>query len=198
MLNRRLTGREFHVYLNPEREIDEAAFKVHGISRAYLEDKPLFSEIVDEFMAFIENAELIIHNAAFDIGFLKAELGRLARQEELNQQVRVLDTLVLAKQKHPGQRNNLDALCKRYGVNNSNRELHGALLDAELLAFVYLAMTGGQIDLFEDENKQSKESSIKHDAMPNQVIYQTPIYLANDDELALHDAFMTWIEKKKK
>lgn len=139
LVNRRATGHHFHRYLNPDREIDAGARAVHGISNEDLLDKPRFAEVAAEFLAFISGAELVIHNAAFDIGFLENELGH-----SLAGHCTVLDTLTLAREMHPGQRNSLDALCKRYGVDNSHRELHGALLDARILADVYLAMTGGQ------------------------------------------------------
>jgi DNA polymerase III subunit epsilon len=150
LVNRRPTGRTFHKYLNPERDIDEGALAVHGISRADLEGKPRFVEVSEELLQFITGAELVIHNAAFDVAFLDAELARLQgglRQNEVRKIAAlcgVLDTLALARSMHPGQRNNLDALCKRYSIDNSRRELHGALLDARILADVYLAMTGGQ------------------------------------------------------
>lgn len=150
LIGRRLTGRHFHVYLNPEREVDEGAIAVHGITNEFLADKPRFAEVVDEFFEFIKGAELIIHNAAFDIGFINHEFARLKGRPELGEVLdhcSVLDTLLMARERHPGQRNNLDALCKRYGVDNSGRDLHGALLDAEILADVYLAMTGGQTSL---------------------------------------------------
>lgn len=148
LVNRRPTERTFHQYLNPEREIDRAAEDVHGLSNAFLADKPRFHEIATEFLAFIEGAELVIHNAAFDVGFLDAELARLEpRGPAIVEVCSVLDTLMLARQAHPGQRNSLDALCKRYSVDNSGRDLHGALLDARLLAEVFLAMTGGQAEL---------------------------------------------------
>ncbi len=148
MLNRRPSGRHFHQYVWPERRIDPAAFAVHGISDEDLEGKPPFSEIAEEFMAFIDGAELIIHNAPFDLGFLDHELARLGGdQTPIKSRCSVLDTLALARELHPGQRNSLDALCKRYAVDNSERDLHGALLDAEILAEVYLAMTGGQATL---------------------------------------------------
>jgi len=146
--NRRMTGNTWHQYLNPEREIDAGAIEVHGISAADLADKPRFADIAEEFLAFVKGAELIIHNAAFDIGFLNHEFGLLGRPGgELERHCRVRDTLALARQKHPRQKNSLDALCKRYNIDNSQRELHGALLDAQLLAEVYLAMTGGQATL---------------------------------------------------
>ena len=144
LLDRRLTGRHFHVYINPEREVEEGAFQVHGISDEFLADKPLFADVADEFMDFIRGAQLVIHNAAFDVGFIDAELERLGRHGCVADHCSVVDTLLLARHKHPGQRNTLDALCKRYGVDNSQRELHGALLDAEILADVYLIMTGGR------------------------------------------------------
>lgn len=150
LIGRRLTGRHFHVYINPEREVDEGAMAVHGISNEFLADKPRFREVVDEFFEFIKGAELIIHNAAFDIGFINHEFARLKDRPQLGEVLdhcSVLDTLLMARERHPGQRNNLDALCKRYGVDNSGRDLHGALLDAEILADVYLAMTGGQTSL---------------------------------------------------
>jgi len=147
MVNRRLTGRHFHRYINPQREIDAGAIEVHGITNEMLADKPLFHQIVEELLEFISGAELIIHNAPFDIGFLNHEVNLLGRSERIDQICTVVDTLVMARQRHPGQKNNLDALCNRYGVDNSQRELHGALLDAEILADVYLAMTGGQTAL---------------------------------------------------
>jgi DNA polymerase-3 subunit epsilon len=147
LIDRSLTGRQFHKYLNPERSVDAEAVEVHGLSDEFLEDKPRFAEIAEEFVEFIRGAELIIHNAAFDVGFLDAELARLAAPVRIEEVAQVLDTLELAREMHPGQRNNLDTLCRRYEVDNSNRTLHGALLDSELLADVYLLMTGGQVDL---------------------------------------------------
>ena len=153
LLNRRTSGRHFHRYLNPEREVDEGARAIHGMSLKDLVDKPRFAEIAAEFTQFIAGAELIIHNAAFDVGFLDAELARLGNESPVRISVlcQVLDTLSLARDMHPGQRNNLDALCKRYGIDNSHRDLHGALLDARILADVYLAMTGGQSALALDD-----------------------------------------------
>lgn len=150
LMDRRLSGRHFHQLLQPDRAIDAGAFEVHGITEAKLEDKPRFGEIADEFLQFIEGAELLIHNAEFDIAFLDHELGLLGdsrAHRRIADTCSVLDTLALARKLHPGQRNNLDALCKRYRVDNSRRNLHSALLDAELLAEVYLAMTGGQVAL---------------------------------------------------
>lgn len=147
LINRRPTGRTFHRYLNPDRDSDEGALQVHGLTREFLQDQPRFADVAAEFSEFIDGAELVIHNAPFDLGFLDAEFRRLGNavpHEPIAARLKVLDTLLLARQLHPGQRNGLDALCKRYSVDNSARELHGALLDAKLLSEVYLAMTGGQ------------------------------------------------------
>ena len=148
LLDRRLTGKNFHSYLNPQRDIEDGALEVHGITREFLQDKPCFSDIAEEFLKFIRDSELIIHNAPFDLGFLDMELSLLTdRHGRIENYATVLDTLELARELHPGQRNSLEALCKRYSVDDSGRSLHGALLDAEILAEVYLAMTGGQTDL---------------------------------------------------
>ncbi len=148
LVNRRLTGRHYHQYINPEREVEAGAIEVHGITNEMLADKPVFSAIADEFLDFVKGAELIIHNAPFDVGFLDSELTQLGRGLPVIKDIcGVIDTLIMARQKHPGQRNSLDALCQRYYVDNSQRDLHGALLDAEILADVYLAMTGGQTNL---------------------------------------------------
>lgn len=149
VIGRRLTGRHFHVYLQPDRESDEGAIGVHGITDAFLIGKPRFAEVAEEFFEFIQGATLVIHNAAFDVGFINNEFALLGQQDraDISRHCPVLDTLMMARSRHPGQRNSLDALCKRYGIDNSGRELHGALLDSELLADVYLAMTGGQTSL---------------------------------------------------
>lgn len=148
VIGRKLTGRTFHVYINPQRVVEQEAIEVHGITNEFLQDKPIFEQIVDEFVEFIRGAELVIHNAAFDIGFIDHEL-QLTRKNfgRVTDFCTVLDTLMLARELRPGQRNNLDALCRAYGIDNSGRTFHGALLDAELLAEVYLAMTGGQTKL---------------------------------------------------
>lgn len=148
VIGRKLTGRTFHVYINPQRVVEQEAIEVHGITNEFLQDKPIFEQIVDEFVEFIRGAELVIHNAAFDIGFIDHEL-QLTRKNfgRVTDFCTVLDTLILARELRPGQRNNLDALCRAYGIDNSGRTFHGALLDAELLAEVYLAMTGGQTKL---------------------------------------------------
>ncbi len=148
LLNRRLTGNNYHQYLNPDRRIDAGAVAVHGIDNEFLADKPRFIDVVEEFLDYLGDAELVIHNAPFDVGFINAELQYLMRKMgRIGDRCRVLDTLLMARDRHPGQKNSLDALCKRYGVDNSGRELHGALLDAQILAEVYLAMTGGQTAL---------------------------------------------------
>lgn len=148
LIDRKLTGRQFHRYLNPQREIAEGALEVHGITNEFLADKPVFADIAEDLLTFVEGGELVIHNAPFDLAFLDYEYSMLGFDDgPFSARVSVLDTLELARDLHPGQRNNLDALCRRYEVDNSSRSLHGALLDAEILADVYLAMTGGQVDL---------------------------------------------------
>ncbi len=151
VLNRKITGNRFQVYLNPDREIDRGAIEVHGITNEFLSDKPRFADVVDDFIAFVSGAELLIHNAPFDIGFINHEMEMSGRDATIDKYCSIIDTLILARKKHPGQRNSLDALCKRYGIDNSHRQLHGALLDAEILADVYLMMTGGQTSMFADE-----------------------------------------------
>ncbi len=167
IVNRRLTGKHFHCYLNPDRDIDAGAQNVHGISREFLQDKPTFAQTVEEFLAYIKNSELIIHNANFDVGFINHELLLLnPKADKVTAYCKITDTLSMARLRHPGQKNNLDALCKRYDIDNSKRDLHGALLDAQLLAKVYLAMTGGQGTLFGDETQefyQPQERKIKKD-----------------------------------
>jgi DNA polymerase-3 subunit epsilon len=198
LVNRRHTGRTFHKYLNPEREIEEGALSVHGITRADLEGKPRFAEVVEELLAFIAGAELVIHNAAFDVAFLDAELALIQGEARtISALCRVLDTLALARSIHPGQRNNLDALCKRYSVDNSRRELHGALLDARFLADVYLAMTGGQGALQLSEsgaaagelNGANVVRALVRPSIPLRVIS------ASAEELAAHAAMLEVITK---
>lgn len=194
LVQRRPTGRTFHHYLNPDRAIDEGARAVTGISDQFLLDKPRFAEIAAEFLAFIDGAEVIAHNAAFDVGFLDAELARTGlANARLSERVQVLDTLALAREKFPGQRNNLDALCKRLGVDNSHRGAHGALLDANLLADVYLALTAEQGHLgFENET----EVAAAQVAVARLDIRIRPRVLrALDDEIALHAARLAAIDK---
>ncbi|CAG7855810.1 DNA polymerase III subunit epsilon [biofilm metagenome] len=159
LVNRRFTGNRFHVYLNPDREVDSGAMEVHGITSQFLSDKPRFTDIVDDFVAFIKDAELIIHNAPFDVGFLNHEFSLIPNNAGcVDDFSTVFDTLAFARKKHPGQRNSLDALCKRYAIDNSHREFHGALLDAEILAEVFLCMTGGQSSLLEDAEITGQKS----------------------------------------
>lgn len=194
--NRRLTGSHYHQYIRPDREIDEGAQQVHGISNEFLADKPDFAAIADEFLAFVSGAELLIHNAAFDIGFLDAELERLgSTYGRMSDYCQVVDTLALARRKHPGQRNSLDALCKRYEVDNSHRELHGALLDSEILADVYLLLTGGQTDL----SLGAEESSGDGDHRPAQRVDRHGLQLlvsrASTEEELAHQKLLERIQK---
>ena len=183
MINRRPTNNHFHFYLNPEREIDPAAQEVHGITLEFLQDKPLFAAIAQDMMNFIADAELIIHNAPFDVGFLNSELSRIGQQPIEKNCGKITDTLKMAKDSRPGQRNNLDALCRHFGINNSKRTLHGALLDAELLAEVYMAMTRGQ-DSFMMELAQTPQANVTQFVANSEQVLK--IVNANDEELAAH------------
>ncbi|MDA0679487.1 MAG: DNA polymerase III subunit epsilon [Proteobacteria bacterium] len=192
LVNRRLTGREYHRFLNPDRDIDEGAERVHGISRADLEGQPRFPEIVDEWLEFVRDSELVIHNAAFDVGFLENELQLMNHPKPaITDHAMVLDTLSLAREIHPGQRNSLDALCKRYTIDASGRDVHGALIDAELLARVYLAMTGGQAALSLDED-ESIDVGIGVEVLvrPRRNDLNLVVIRASDEELAAHEALM--------
>jgi DNA polymerase-3 subunit epsilon len=198
LFNRRLTGRHYHQYIKPEREIDAGAQAVHGISNAMLEDKPVFARIADEFLNFIGDAELVIHNAAFDIGFINYELNLLRPGfGSITDRCHVVDTLLMARAKHPGQKNNLDALCKRYGVDNSQRELHGALLDAEILADVYLLMTGGQTALSLGGNQSKEEGGDDQNQIRRLPSGRKPlpVIAASNDELELHQQKLAAIAK---
>jgi DNA polymerase-3 subunit epsilon len=197
ILNRRPTGQKFHRYLNPEREIDAGALAVHGIDSARLQQAPKFAEVVEELLAFIGGAELIIHNAPFDVGFLDAEFARLPGDVRTVAAVcKVLDTLALARSLHPGQRNSLDALCKRYSVDNTKRELHGALLDAGILVDVYLAMTGGQSALALDMSGRGQEARNQGAAVPARAPGVTlNVTSADADELQRHEAMLDLIHK---
>ena len=197
MVNRRQTGQTYHVYLNPERDIDEGAVAVHGLSSEFLSDKPLFADIVDEFLDFVDDTELLIHNAPFDIGFLDMELRRLKNPYALmGARCRVVDTLELARQRHPGQRNSLDALCKRYHVDNSGRTLHGALLDSQLLADMYLAMTGGQGKLLLNEESESGDGLTNTTRRPvSREGLELVVCQASPDELGAHESKLDQIEQ---
>jgi DNA polymerase-3 subunit epsilon len=196
IFNRRITGRSFHQYLNPERDIDEGAQQVHGLTRERLAKEPTFPLVHLELLEFIRDAELIIHNAPFDVAFLNSELARSAAEHRIADLCRVLDTLALARQMHPGQRNSLDALCKRYSVDNSHREYHGALLDARILADVYLSMTGGQgsLTLNAESDATSRYASRLFAA---QTSSDTPIVVvrASDEELAAHEHVLALLDK---
>src|SRR6185295_10655443 len=198
LLNRRPTGQKFHRYLNPEREIDAGALAVHGIELASLLKAPRFAEIVDELVTFIAGAELIIHNAPFDVGFVDAEFARLPGEvRTVVGMCRVLDTLALARSLHPGQRNSLDALCKRYSVDNTRRELHGALLDAGILVDVYLAMTGGQSALALDTSAAQRATE-RSDALAAALRgpgIKLPVSEASAEELRQHEALLDVIQK---
>ena len=195
MVNRRLTHRHFHRYLNPEREIDAGAQAVHGISLEFLQDKPKFADIASEFLDFVDGAELIIHNAAFDIGFLNHELALIDRPAVTDVCVGVLDTLRIARELHPGKRNNLDALCERYGIDNAHRTLHGALLDSELLAEVYLGMTRGQENLI-IEAQDSDDVAGRATASAQRG--KLRVLTASPEELVQHEALLNAIEKENK
>lgn len=186
MMDRDITGQTYHQYLNPEREVDQGAYEVHGMSNEFLADKPLMATCMDEFLDFVRGAELIIHNAAFDVGFLDYELELLGRPERIADVCTVTDTLALARKKHPGSRVNLDALTKRYNITNFNREFHGALLDSEILARVYLAMTGGQEGLsFTTQTAKEQTAQAASQQSANTVfnIVEVPV---SDEEIALH------------
>ena len=197
LVDRELTGAHFHHYLNPERSVDEGAFRIHGLSNEFLKNKQVFADIAHDLLDFIEGAELIIHNAPFDLGFLNMELKRIKWEKTIHQHCTIFDTLVFARAKHPGQRNNLDALCKRYDVDNTNRKYHGALLDAEILATVYLAMTGGQGSLFaEDQGKHEAKAGASVFKKSPTLTANTPVIQATPEELKCHEAFTQDLIKK--
>jgi len=193
--NRQLTGNNFHRYINPERDSDPAALAVHGLTTEFLSDKPKFHEIVEELREYINGAEIIIHNAPFDLGFLNHEFSRLGLPTFNDHCTNVIDTLVQAKELHPGKRNSLDALCDRYGVSNAHRKLHGALLDAELLADVYLAMTRGQNSLSMEIEVEAVVTSELLEAVP---LGEIIVAAASADELAMHDDVLAGLDKSLK
>ena len=195
LFNRRFTGRSFHRYLNPERDIDAGAQAVHGLSRERLAKEQRFAEVHLEFLDFVRDAELIIHNAPFDVAFLNAEFARLQSvRHRIDELCKVLDSLALARQMHPGQRNSLDALCKRYSVDNSHREYHGALLDARILAEVFLAMTGGQAKLTLSAESDTARSRARH-AQPAAGGVRIAVIEASAEELAAHEHVMLLLDK---
>ena len=195
LVERALTGRNYHVYVNPGREVEAEAVAIHGITNEFLADKPLFAVVADEFFEFIRGAELVIHNAAFDVGFMDAEFGRLDGGRKTAEHCGIVDTLAIARKRHPGQKNNLNALCKRYGIDNSNRELHGALLDAEILADVYLLLTGGQTALLLDS--ASGEGAYGDGIRRVQAARDAlRVIGASADEDLAHREFMAMMEEK--
>lgn len=197
MLNRQITVNNFHRYLNPGRDSEEGALAVHGLTTEFLSDKPTFADIAAEFLDYIAGAEIIIHNAPFDMGFLDMELSLLGHPEFTKHVVNVIDTLPMAKKMHPGKRNSLDALCARYGISNAHRTLHSGLLDAALLAEVYLAMTRGQNSLSMDLGMDDAQDTLGNMAVLaplGEIIVRT----ANAEELALHEANLTGLDKDSK
>lgn len=204
VVNRRVTGNTYHQYIRPDREIDAAAVEVHGITNEFLSDKPEFADVAGDFLAFVNGAELIIHNAAFDVGFINHELVRAAEAADgafrepglrIDQVCTVVDSLALARSLHPGQKNDLDSLCRRYSVDNSQRTVHGALLDAEILADVYLAMTGGQAALFEDAHSAAAAGA--DDRSLQRILDKPPLRIISptETELAAHQAWIEEIDK---
>ncbi|MFK5969741.1 MAG: DNA polymerase III subunit epsilon [Candidatus Marithrix sp.] len=193
IINRCTTNNHYHQYIKPNRKIDDGALKVHGITNEFLKDMPSFFEIVEEFMKFINGAELIIHNASFDVGFINHELKLLKQNwKPVEQYCQILDTLALARKQNPGQKNNLDALCKRYGIDNSNRQLHGALLDAEILAEVYLIMTGGQVSLLGTAEKKTPVNSIQRISKDRESL---AVIQPSPEELKAHAKYLETLDK---
>jgi len=199
LVGRKLTGRHYHQYINPQRKVDEGAMEVHGITDEFLIDKPLFATVAREFLEFVDGADLVIHNAPFDVGFINHEIAKLGGiYREIESSCRIIDTLALARQKHPGQKNNLDALCKRYGVDNSQRDLNGALLDAEILADVYLLMTGGQVNLNISDQQSSDSGEVNAQSGIRRLSDKRPplrVVKANEEELVLHQQKLDAIVK---
>ncbi|EON13664.1 DNA polymerase III subunit epsilon [Pandoraea sp. SD6-2] len=198
LVNRRLTGNNLHFYINPERDSDPGALAVHGLTTEFLSDKPKFAEIAEELREYCRDAEIIIHNAAFDLGFLDMEFGRLGWPPFMQHCASLIDTLMQAREMFPGRRNSLDALCERLGVNNAHRTLHGALLDAELLADVYLAMTRGQESLVMDTYDGDDGEAGAHREKISLRQFDLPIIAAATEEIALHDDVLNGIDKSVK
>ncbi len=196
IIDRKLTRRHYHQYINPERDSDEGALEVHGITSQFLADKPVFRDVWDAFLEFVNGSELVIHNAAFDVAFLNHEMRLLdPKLGEITDYCSVIDSLALARNKHPGQKNNLDALCKRYNVDNSQRELHGALLDSEILADVYLLLTGGQVSLGLGEESQASSSS-KGVPRLDSNRPRLRVIKASVDEMSAHEERLDTLDKK--
>ena len=197
MIDRKLTGNHFHRYINPQRDIDDGALQVHGITADFLRDKPVFKDIADDFIEFVKGAELIIHNAPFDVSFLDYELG-LADRASISRICTVKDSLALARHKHPGQKNNLDALCRRYYVDNSIRDLHGALLDAEILADVFLAMTGGQTALFAGSDDADMDDENEPWAPLSADRPRLVVIMPSDEDTLRHEAMLNLLDDQSK
>lgn len=198
IINRRLTGNHFHVYLNPQRAVDDEAYEIHQLSDAFLADKPLYKEIAPDFIKFIDGAELVIHNASFDVSFMDYEFGLMGSDYKIAEHCLVTDTLALARKIFPGKRNNLDILCERYQIDNTQRTAHGALLDAQLLAEVYLAMTGGQTSLTFTGNDHLNETQLTAEQR-NRIVRTAKsltILYATEDELTQHEHTLEKIDKK--
>lgn len=195
LINRRITGNHFHFYVNPEREVEQGAIEVHGITNEFLADKPLFKDIANGLLEFISGAELIIHNAPFDVGFMDNEFRIVGETRRTADVSTVLDTLALARRLHPGQKNTLDALCKRYDVSNAKRELHGALLDSEILADVYLMMTGGQSTLSLGESNDGDNQAQVSEIRRAELTQRPRVIAASDDELSAHEDYLTLLDK---
>ncbi|WGE55150.1 DNA polymerase III subunit epsilon [Actinobacillus equuli subsp. equuli] len=202
VINRRLTGRTFHVYVKPPREVEEEAIKVHGITNEFLQDKPVFAEVADEFIEFIKGAELIIHNAPFDVAFMDQEFSYLENPPPKTAEMcSVTDSLAVARKMYPGKRNNLDALCDRLGIDNSKRVLHGALLDAEILADVFLMMTGGQLALLGEEDVAVNHESVADLGLGTITKFETSgliVLQLSEEEQAAHEEYLKLIDKKSK
>ncbi|WGE67504.1 DNA polymerase III subunit epsilon [Actinobacillus equuli subsp. haemolyticus] len=202
VINRRLTGRTFHVYVKPPREVEEEAIKVHGITNEFLQDKPVFAEVADEFIEFIKGAELIIHNAPFDVAFMDQEFSYLENPPPKTAEMcSVTDSLAVARKMYPGKRNNLDALCDRLGIDNSKRVLHGALLDAEILADVFLMMTGGQLALLGEEDAAVNHESVADLGLGTITKFETSgliVLRLSEEEQAAHEEYLKLIDKKSK
>tara|TARA_R110000868_G_scaffold8205_3_gene42629 strand:- start:217874 stop:218581 length:708 start_codon:yes stop_codon:yes gene_type:complete len=199
LINRRVTGKTYHVYINPERDVEAGAMQVHGITDEFLKDKPLFADIADEFLAFIKESELIIHNAPFDTGFIDHEFAKLRSKKlsRVSEYCKITDTLKMGREMHPGQRNSLDALCKRYDIDNSKRDLHGALIDADLLASLFLQMTSGQDSLFAetDATQTSNQQATSNQTTNKEISYDKLVVVSADtDETTAHNAYLEKME----
>jgi len=198
VIGRTQTGNHYHQYLQPDRESDEGALNVHGITTEFLADKPRFADVVEEFLNYVKGAQLIIHNAPFDVGFINSELKKLGpKWGKIEDYCTILDSLVMAREKHPGQKNNLDALCRRYDINNAHRELHGALLDSEILADVYLAMTGGQVSLGLGAEERGADTQINASAIRRLSVDRPKLNVqyASEEELEAHNNRLDTIQK---